>query len=189
MTAHFKQLLILLAAVLLLSSCGSAEQDIPSSAPEITWTEIDEWPDNEFTRLIPRPEAGTPVRCAQGASAGYSFFSLELADLDPEACKAYLQAIEEAGFSPVSVEEEELSPGSVSIGNVYTSGETGLSLAYSSGVDQLALYISKPISSKRQGPPAGGPSVFRAFSKGPLAKGGWHGEAVTGGFRFSEIFR
>jgi len=144
MTTRFKQLLILLAAVLLLASCGSAGKDIPDPAPEITWMEIDEWPDNEFTRLIPRPEAGTPVRCAQGSSAGYGFFSLELADLDPEVCKAYLQAIEEAGFSPVSV-EEDLSPGSVSIGNVYTSGETGLSLAYSSGVDQLALYISKPI--------------------------------------------
>ena len=148
MLSHRKLFLAsaLLFAALSLAACGHTGKEGASSAAEPAWAEISQWPDNEFTRHIPQPEAGNPVRFTQGSSAEYDFFSLELAGINLEDCRAYLQTVKDTGFSPVSELEEEVSPGSVSIVNVYSKNETGLSLAYSSGSEGLILYISRPAS-------------------------------------------
>ena len=137
---------ILLFAAFSLTACGTAGKEVSSSAAEQIWTETSQWPDNRFTQCIPQPEGGSPVRYSQGTSNEYDFFVLELTDLSLKDCRTYLQVIKDAGFSPVSELEEEPSPGSVSIANVYFKEETGLSLAYSSGAEGLILRISKPVS-------------------------------------------
>lgn len=148
MLSNYKRFfaIALLFAVFSLATCGTVEKEVSSSAAEQVWTETDQWPDNQFTQSIPQLTTGNPVRYSQGASSNYDFFSLELSNIPLEDCKTYLQAIEDAGFSPISEFEEEPSPGSVSIANVYLKEETGLSLAYSSGAEGLTLYISKPVS-------------------------------------------
>ena len=148
MTFHSKHIfaVLLCFALFSLTACSPAEKPVFELDAELIWTESDQWPNNEFTRNIPQPVTGPLVRYSQGTSSNYGFFSLELSDIPLEDCKTYLQAIEDAGFSPISELEEEPSPGFVSIANVYLKEETGLSLAYSSGAEGLMLYISRPIS-------------------------------------------
>ena len=103
MTFHSKYIfaVLLCFALFSLTACSPAEKPVFELDAELIWTESDQWPNNEFTRSIPQPVTGTPVRYSQGTSSNYGFFSLELSDIPLEDCKAYLQAIEDVGFSPI----------------------------------------------------------------------------------------
>ncbi len=135
--------LVLIAALLLLPSCAKTEAgtgDVSLSQ----WTDLAQWPDNRFTRQVPAPETGTPLSCAQGNSAGYEFFAVQLEDVDRDGLDAYRQAAEDAGFLPVS-QAEEAPGGQISVGEVRQKGDAGLSLAW--GENRLIVYIALPAES------------------------------------------
>lgn len=130
--------LILLAALFLLPSCAKAEAGV-GDASLSEWTDLESWPDNRFTQQVPAPEAGTPLSCTQGSSAGYEFFAIRLEDMDQDELAAYRQAAEDAGFLPLS-QKEEAPGGLVTVGEVWQKGDVGLSLAWSG--DGLVIWIS-----------------------------------------------
>lgn len=132
--------LILLAALLLLPSCARAEAGT-GDASLSGWTDLSAWPDNRFTQEIPAPEAGTPLSCCQGRSAGYEFFAVRLEGVDRDGLDAYRQAVEDAGFLPLS-QAEEAPGGQVSIGDIWQKEDAGLSLAWAG--DGLVIQIALP---------------------------------------------
>ena len=126
----------------LLTACGpggnGAQSDISSS---LIWTEMDQWPDNKFTKLVPLPEAGTVYAAAQGTSQDYDFFAVSLREISREGAEAYVHALERKGFLPISGYEEVPEAGAAAIGFVLEKDRTGVSLSCSGG--NMVLYISQ----------------------------------------------
>ena len=71
MTFHSKHIfaVLLCFALFSLTACSPAEKPVFELDAELIWTESDQWPNNEFTRNIPQPVTGTPVRYSQGTSS------------------------------------------------------------------------------------------------------------------------
>ena len=96
-----KQILMVFfsCALALLAGCGGGHSTGPAPDVSVTpWTEIHQWPDNDFTRAVPEPEAGTVTASMEGTSAGYDFLAVQLDGLSREEVRDYLRAVEEAGM-------------------------------------------------------------------------------------------
>ena len=140
-------LIIFLSCILvLLAGCGG--QTSPAPDVSITpWTETDQWPDNDFTRAAPEPEAGTVTAFMAGTSAGYDFFAVQLDGLSREAVREYLRAVEEAGYQSVTEGlGMETSLEGVTVGDMYYRDGTYLSLSAGDHAEDnsLGLLISRP---------------------------------------------
>jgi len=145
-----RRLNLILAALLslsLLTACGPARTEGTSaSASNPVWTETDQWPDNEFTQLVPAPEAGTVFATAQGKSNGYDYFAVSLREVSQEEAENYIQTLKDEGFLPVSEKSEMPEGGSVVIGDFFEKGDAGVSLSFSG--DTMGLYIARPQENK-----------------------------------------
>lgn len=138
-----KWILAALMVLSLLTACGPAgteDSSAGTSAP--VWTETDQWPDNEFTRLVPAPEDGTVFATVQGTSKGYDYFAVSLREISQEGAEDYIQALRDEGFAAISQESETLEGGSVVIADVFENGDAAVSLSYSG--DTMGLYIAQP---------------------------------------------
>ena len=143
-----KYWLLSLLALLLLAGCGGESGTVLSPDVSVTpWTEICQWPDNDFTRAVPEPEAGTVTASMGGTSAGYDFFAVQLDGLSREEVQEYLQAVEEAGYQSVTEDlGMEASLEGVTVGDMYYRDGTYLSLSAGDqeGDNSLGLLISRP---------------------------------------------
>lgn len=95
--------------------------------------EISEWPDNEYTKAILKPDVGEMDYTLSDENAGY--YAVFLKNVTMEDGKQYIQLLKENGFESVSSDSN-----SVAIGEILKKGTTGLSVSASENV--LALYIT-----------------------------------------------
>ena len=140
-------MVFLSCALALLAGCGGGHSTGPAPDVSVTpWTEIHQWPDNDFTRAVPEPEAGTVTASMEGTSAGYDFFAVQLDGLSREAVQDYLQAVEEAGYQSVTENLGlEASLEGVTVGDMYYRDGTYLSLSAGDreADNSLGLVISR----------------------------------------------
>ena len=141
-------MVFLSCALALLASCGGGHSTGPAPDVSVTpWTEIHQWPDNDFTRAVPEPEAGTVTASMGGTSAGYDFFAVQLDGLSREEVQEYLRAVEEAGYQSVTENlGMEASLEGVTVGDMYYRDGTYLSLSAGGREEDnsLGLLISRP---------------------------------------------
>lgn len=90
----------------------------------------DYWPDNEFTRLIPKPEFALDTVSTDSSEFVAGSFTASLDD-----AKAYAAKVKAAGFS-ISVEESEEAFGDISVYGFTASNSTGynVTIGYTMGV-------------------------------------------------------
>ena len=141
-------LTVFLSCVLaLLAGCGGESGTVPAPDVSVTpWTEICQWPDNDFTRAVPEPEAGTVTASMEGTSAGYDFFAVQINGLSREEVQEYLRAVEEAGYQSVTENlGMEASLEGVTVGAMYYRDGTYLSLSAGDreADNSLGLVISR----------------------------------------------
>ena len=142
-------LTVFLSCVLaLLAGCGGESGTVPAPDVSVTpWTEICQWPDNDFTRAVPEPEVGTVTASMEGTSAGYDFFAVQMDGLSRTEVQDYLQAVEEAGYQSVTEGlGMETSLEGVTVGDMYYRDGTYLSLSAGDQAEDnsLGLLISRP---------------------------------------------
>lgn len=95
-------------SLLLLASCGNSDSAkdapaaaAPKSAGKASASKV-EWPDNDFTVLIPKPEAGAFLAFASSANNGRIDMSWTA-----DECKAYAGQAKTAGFTELAGESGE----------------------------------------------------------------------------------
>ena len=140
-------LIFLSCALALLAGCGGEGGNAPAPDVSVTpWTETDQWPDNDFTRAVPEPEAGTVTASMEGTSAGYDFFAVQINGLSRTQVRDYLQAVEEAGYQSVTEDlGMDVSLEGVTVGDLFYRDGTYLSLSAGDqeGDNSLGLVISR----------------------------------------------
>ena len=90
-----------------------------------------EWPENEYTELIPRPEYGTRDYVCDYSDLGR--YALVLTDMTEEQSAGYVNELKEQGFSELHSKGNE-----VSVGTMLQKENVVLSVAYS---DNLLLSL------------------------------------------------
>ena len=140
-------LVFLSCALALLAGCGGEGGNAPAPDVSVTpWTETDQWPDNDFTRAVPEPEAGTVTASMEGTSAGYDFFAIQINGLSRTQVRDYLQAVEEAGYQSVTEDlGMDVSLEGVTVGDLFYRDGTYLSQSAGDqeGDNSLGLVISR----------------------------------------------
>ena len=141
-------LIFLSCALALLAGCGGEGDNAPAPDVSVTpWTETDQWPDNDFTRAVPEPEAGTVTASMEGTSAGYDFFAIQINGLSRTQVRDYLPAVEEAGYQSVTEDlGMDVSLEGVTVGDLFYRDGTYLSQSAGDqeGDNSLGLLISRP---------------------------------------------
>lgn len=131
-----KRCTFVLAAALLLVSCvllGRSGQSKSESDPQIAWDLTDaepvfvaEWPENEYTSQVIKPEYGEMDYIIDSSESGrYGVF---LKEISMEESNEYVEQLKKSGYT------EMLSEGNgVSIGTLLEKDDTVLSIAVSDG--------------------------------------------------------
>ena len=135
------------ALILILALSACVRQDTTSSSGDspdhsqpqgITLLEEGVWPDNPYTQGLPVPP-GTVAWASLDSQ--HENCSVSVTDLDEEAYRDYMEALDQAGFSVVDgVSEEIQGQDYVSIGTLLSDGTRWLSISYIPG--HLTIYIS-----------------------------------------------
>lgn len=123
---------VLLAFCLIGCGTNTSESDTEDVNAAIR-EEISEWPDNEYTKAILKPDVGEMDYTLSDENAGY--YAVFLKNVTMEDSKQYIQLLKENGFESVNSDSN-----SVAIGEILKKGTTGLSVSASENV--LALYIT-----------------------------------------------
>ena len=123
---------VLLAFCLIGCGTNTSESDTEDVNAAIR-EEISEWPDNEYTKAILKPDVGEMDYTLSDENAGY--YAVFLKNVTMEDSEQYIQLLKENGFESVSSDSN-----SVAIGEILKKGTTGLSVSASENV--LALYIT-----------------------------------------------
>ena len=134
MRRMFSPFLVLLMVLLVGCGVDSPALSTPAPSPSPIIEPITTWPDNEDTRGVPRPIAGTPDVVIRDESAGY--YSISLRDITREQGEQYVSDLKEYGFREIAG-----SGNSVSAGYLLQKGEIVLSVALSS--NGLGILISR----------------------------------------------
>lgn len=95
---------LLLSALFLLTACGGGSSGQPSGKAE-TKTEAkatkggDKWPDNEYTKLLPKPEITVSSASVGTFADGETFAANFASGTTREQFKAYIEQLKASGFT------------------------------------------------------------------------------------------
>lgn len=141
-----KKFISIIAVLLMLSLAACSNQGTPSNTDDssnnqserITMLEDGIWPVNEYTEGLPIP-SGTVAWAMLDTAHGNC--SINIVDIAESDYNDYMTLLEQAGFSVIeNVSEEIDGQDYVSVGNLLSNGEKGLSISYIP--DSLTIYIS-----------------------------------------------
>lgn len=128
--------LCIISTTVMLCGCGKTsanEEGKPDGGSSVIREELEEWPDNDYTRAIIKPITGTMDYVLYDEEAGY--YAVFLTDITLEDGKQYIHLLQENGF-------ETVSSGS----NFAATGELlqkeNVVVSVSASENVLALYIS-----------------------------------------------
>lgn len=103
---------------------------LPSVTPEYTT----EWPENEYTELIPKPEYGTMHYVCDYSDTGR--YMLVLSDITKEQSGIYVDELKEQGYTEIHSKGNE-----VSVGTMLQKDNAILSVAYSDDIFNILIMI------------------------------------------------
>lgn len=101
-----------------------------SAAPEY----ISEWPENEYTALIPKPEYGTMDYIYNSSDTGR--YMLVLTNITKEQSLIYVDELKEQGYTEIHSKGNE-----VSVGTMLQKDNAILSIAYSDNLINILIMI------------------------------------------------
>lgn len=121
--------LIVVCALTLLAGCSNKETSNKSSGS--TWdlsnaepVYVTEWPENEFTSQIVKPENGEMDYICDYSDSGR--YLLVMKDMSEEESSDYVKELKEQGYSEIAFEGND-----VSVGTMMQKDHVILSIAYS----------------------------------------------------------
>lgn len=98
-----------------------------------------EWPDNEYTKHIPKPENGAVLRGWIDPDKQYCY--IQFSDINQAESEAYTDKLEERGFNEVAMTSEEIkNAGYTSVGALYANDDTYVSITYTDNM--FGIFIS-----------------------------------------------
>lgn len=127
-----KSLYFIVCAVALMLCFSACSPETDTAQSGLHSAQISEWPENEYTESIPKPETGTPVlETVNGA-----IYSVTLDGVSRQECYDYLELLTENGFESAFPGQENDASG----GWIYTDGDATVTIG-SSG-DSMILGIT-----------------------------------------------
>ena len=115
---------ICLALMLAATGCADNEQEKKQDDETlVTMTSV--WPENEFTKDVPKPENGT-VENVMEMQGSPVIYSISITGIARQQAMQYLETLQDAGFKKVASENEESSGGTL-----MEKEDKALSIAYS----------------------------------------------------------
>jgi hypothetical protein len=97
-----------------------------------------DWPDNEFTKLLPKPDFALNVAADSGDA-----FTVAFVDATVDQLKEYVEKVKSAGFT-VDAETEESEVMGMSIYNYTAQNAAGYSIMVFSVAGSVGMTIEKP---------------------------------------------
>lgn len=113
--------------------CGCGKNPVNNDGSSVVREELEEWPDNDYTRAIIKPVTGTMDYVLYDEEAGY--YAVFLKDITLEDGKQYIQLLQKNGFETVGSDSNF-----VATGELLQKKNVVVSVSASENV--LALYIS-----------------------------------------------
>ena len=92
------------------------------------------WPDNEFTKLIPKPDFAVNIN----SNLSYKF-SMDMMTATPEQVKAYVEKLKESGFTDIIANQDEED-----LFTFVAKNEAGYELLLSCKTDYKGIIINSP---------------------------------------------
>ncbi|MGI6028104.1 MAG: DUF6591 domain-containing protein [Candidatus Heteroscillospira sp.] len=128
--------IFLACAISLLSGCSSASDDSGQ-----LWTlegaepvYVSEWPENDYTALIPQPESGEMDYVLDISDAGR--YAVVLKNISMENSEEYVESLKAQGFSELASERNQ-----VSVGLMLKKDGTCLSVSYSDKILGILITV------------------------------------------------
>ena len=126
-----RALCAVICLVLLLSAVGCAnneqdeKQDTGKQDEEALVTMTSVWPENEYTKGVPKPENGT-VESVMEMKGSPVIYSISITGITRQQAMQYIEALQDMGFEKVASENEKSSGGTL-----MEKEDKALSIAYS----------------------------------------------------------
>lgn len=117
-----KSLILFCAVVFFLcfSACAASPQP---EAEDVQIVDITQWPENEYTRAIPKPDMGTPVAEIKSGL----LYGVTLEGVSRQMCYDYLACLAQNGFQSEFPGQEN----DVSGGWLYSNGNAAVTVSQS----------------------------------------------------------
>ena len=132
---------ILICVLVLLAGCLDSDASNSSNImPDLKDAEpvyVTQWPENEFTSQIAKPENGNIDYVYDCSDSGY--YGIFIKDIKKEESEDYIVQLKKLGYAEVNSASNDIS-----VGTILQKDDTALSISYSDGV--LSILINKKIS-------------------------------------------
>lgn len=134
---------VLVCAFTLLAGCSGS--NFPNEGSEATWNlanaepiYITQWPENEYTAQIVKPQNGEPDYVYDDSDSGrYGVF---MKNMSEETSADYIEELKKLGYSQIVSDANQ-----VSVGTILQKGPVCLSVAYSGTVLGLLITMESNI--------------------------------------------
>lgn len=128
-----KTIIIAFCAVLLLLAFSACSSQQPAQNSSMHTSAISEWPQNEYTAVVPQPQTGTPV----AETVNGEIYGISLSGVSRQDCYDYLALLGENGFESALPGEENDASG----GWLYTNGAVSVTVSQSGDSMQIGISL------------------------------------------------